>query len=136
MRTPTRVISALFALSCLTSSPALAGGDGDHPRRGLTIGGEFENWDFSDKNLAGAVFIGANFQGATFADSELPGVTIVESRFNDTDFSDVDMPGSRLTGVTFSRARLDGARMHPRAVRRLIERGRARGAALGLDAIP
>ena len=97
MRIRKHILLASVALGMLAAAPAWAGGD-DHPRRGLAIGGDCENCDFSDKNLAGAIFIGANFEGSTFAGSELPGVTIVESRFNATDFSDVEMIGARLTG--------------------------------------
>ena len=111
MRYTKRVILSALTTSLLASMPAWAGDD-EHPRRGLSIGGDCENCDFSEKNLAGAIFIGANFQGSTFADSELPGVTIVESRFNVTDFSDAQMTGARLTGVTFSRSVLDLSLIH------------------------
>ena len=108
MRNPATIF-ALAALSLLISTqPGWALGD-DHPRRGLALGGECESCDFSDKNLAGAIFIGANFEGSTFSDSELGGTTIVESRFTDTEFNDTNLSHARLSGVTFLRADMRGA---------------------------
>lgn len=90
----------LLSGSILVGSPALAG-ERDQPRRGLAIGGECEDCDFSDKNLSGATFIGAEFAGSSFRNSELVGSSFMESRFAHTDFSHADMDETQLRGVTF-----------------------------------
>ena len=108
MRNPATILALALLSLLIGTQPGWALGD-DHPRRGLAIGGECESCDFSDKNLAGAIFIGANFEGSTFANSELGGTTIVESRFTDTEFTHTVLTHSRLSGVTFLRADMSDA---------------------------
>ena len=100
MRNPATILASAALGLLVSTQPVWALGD-DHPRRGLAIGGECDSCDFSDKNLAGAIFIGANFIDSDFSDSEMGGTTIVESRFTDTDFTDTNIAHARLSGVTF-----------------------------------
>ena len=82
------VFALAAALSVALPSSALGH---DHQRRGLAVGGECSECDFSNKNLAGAAFINADFSDSTFAQSEISNSSFMECRFSDTDFSETVM---------------------------------------------
>ena len=85
----------LLSGSLLAGSPAWAG-DNEQPRRGLAIGGECEDCDFSNKNLSGATFIGAEFTMSSFQGSDLVGATFMESRFSHTNFAHAELEGAQM----------------------------------------